>query len=218
MVAAGVGLPLLADLAWKVHGPGEVDDKVAWVLDAVRGATGLRWSGLVAGEDGRDAGDAEVLGAPGLLALVTEPVALHVRAPDGLLLILGAPVVGADGTSYGVLAAAGAADDRPDDAGLDVLAGLAAHLAVALDAHAVARVREEMDASQRDAVHQLQDAVRPPIPAVPDTELGVHYLAADPATPTGGDLYDWQLLPDGDVHIAIVDVMGKGVAATKDAL
>jgi anti-sigma regulatory factor (Ser/Thr protein kinase) len=53
---------------------------------------------------------------------------------------------------------------------------------------------------------------------VSQTELGVFYLAADQQASTGGDLYDWVLLPDGTLHLAVVDVMGKGVAATKDAV
>jgi serine phosphatase RsbU (regulator of sigma subunit)/anti-sigma regulatory factor (Ser/Thr protein kinase) len=219
VVATGVGSSLLADLARRVHGPGDVRDKVAWVVDAVRGATGARWAAFVAaGDDPPASGDGEVLHASDLMAMATEPAALHLQGRDGFLSVLAAPVRGSDGHAYGALAAASPADERLDQAGLEVVAGLAAHLGVALDAQAVARVQHEMDAAQRDAVHQLQEAVRPPVPAVPDTELGVHYLAADPATPTGGDLYDWQLLPDGDVHVAIVDVMGKGVAATKDAL
>ena len=36
--------------------------------------------------------------------------------------------------------------------------------------------------------------------------------------PTGGDLYDWYPLPDGHLHVAVVDVIGHGVSATKDAL
>jgi anti-sigma regulatory factor (Ser/Thr protein kinase) len=72
--------------------------------------------------------------------------------------------------------------------------------------------------ASREIVHQLQEAVQPPQPVVPGVELGVHYLSADPTAPTGGDLYDWQVLPDGDLHVVVVDVIGKGVAATKDAL
>ena len=218
MVVAGVGLPLLAELA-RVHGPGPIGEKVAWMLDAARTATGTRWAAfLAAGEDALEAGDAELLTAPGLRAMVDGAHALHVRGRDGFLAVLAAPVEGADGHVYGVLACASPPDERPEQDGVEVVAGLAAHLGVALDAMAVARVQEELEAAQRDAVHQLQEAVRPPVPTVPDTEIGVHYLAADPATPTGGDLYDWQLLPDGDLHLTIVDVMGKGVAATKDAL
>jgi PAS domain S-box-containing protein len=76
----------------------------------------------------------------------------------------------------------------------------------------------ELEAAQREVVSQLQEAVRPPMPIVAGAELGVCYLPSDPIAPTGGDLYDWQVLPDGEVHLAIVDVLGKGVAATKDAL
>ena len=220
MVAAGVELTLLVDLARRVHGPGPIGDKVAWVLDAVRTGADVHWAAFLGGPDEPlETGDVELLSAPGLRAMATAPAALHVRAAGGFAGVLVAPVQGADGHVYGVLAGGGPADDaRPDPAHLDVVAGLAAHLGVAFDNEAVARVQAEFDAAQRDAVHQLQEAVRPPVPTVADTELGVHYLAADPATPTGGDLYDWQLLPDGTVHLAVVDVMGKGVAATKDAL
>ncbi len=77
---------------------------------------------------------------------------------------------------------------------------------------------EEREAFQRLVVEQLQAAVRPPRPDVPETDLAVHYLPADPAQATGGDLYDWQVLPDGDLHLCVVDVLGKGVQATKHAL
>ena len=76
----------------------------------------------------------------------------------------------------------------------------------------------ERDRAQREVVRQLQEAVSPRLPVVPGLDLGVFELAADPSEPTGGDLYDWVVLPDGDLHLVIVDVMGKGVAATKDAL
>ncbi len=76
----------------------------------------------------------------------------------------------------------------------------------------------ERERAQREFLHQLQEAVRPRQPVVDGVELGVHYLPADPTAPSGGDLYDWQLLPDGDLHLAVVDVIGSGVSATKDAL
>lgn len=76
----------------------------------------------------------------------------------------------------------------------------------------------EREAAQRETVTQLQEAVRPKRPHVAGADLAVHYLASDPSAPTGGDLYDWQLLPDGDLHLAVVDVLGHGVRATKDAL
>ncbi|MEX2659723.1 MAG: SpoIIE family protein phosphatase [Acidimicrobiales bacterium] len=76
----------------------------------------------------------------------------------------------------------------------------------------------ERDRAQREVVRQLQEAVSPRMPRVAGVDLGVFELAADPSEPSGGDLYDWVVLPDGDLHLVIVDVMGKGVAATKDAL
>jgi PAS domain S-box-containing protein len=76
----------------------------------------------------------------------------------------------------------------------------------------------EREAATTETVHLLEEAVRPPVPEVEHAELGVHVLPADPDTPTGGDLYDLHVLPDGDLHFAVVDVVGKGVAATKDAL
>lgn len=92
---------------------------------------------------------------------------------------------------------------------------LLAHLGVALDnREAVA----DMESAQRGVLHKLQEAVRPPTPTVPQTELGIFYLPADQQASMGGDLYDWVVLPDGTLHLAVVDVMGKGVSATKDAV
>jgi serine phosphatase RsbU (regulator of sigma subunit)/anti-sigma regulatory factor (Ser/Thr protein kinase) len=76
----------------------------------------------------------------------------------------------------------------------------------------------EAEASQRLVLEHLQEAVMPPLPALAGTELGVRYVASDPSEPTGGDLYDCQVLPDGSVHLAVVDVLGHGVQATQHAL
>ena len=76
----------------------------------------------------------------------------------------------------------------------------------------------EVEEAQRLVVEQLQQAVMPATPDVEATEIAVSYLASETNEPTGGDLYDWQVLPDGAVHVAVVDVLGHGVAATKDAL
>jgi PAS domain S-box-containing protein len=75
----------------------------------------------------------------------------------------------------------------------------------------------ELEAVQRQRVLQLQESLQPNMPEVPQTEFGVFYLPSDSSAPTGGDFYDWQLLPGGDVHIAVVDVLGSGVEATNDA-
>ncbi len=92
---------------------------------------------------------------------------------------------------------------------------LANHLGTALDRHVVLA---QLAAAQRAIVHELQEAVLPPPPAVLNTELGRYYVGAESAVSTGGDIYDWVILPDGDLQLAVVDIMGKGVSATKDAL
>ena len=74
------------------------------------------------------------------------------------------------------------------------------------------------EAAQRAVVEQLQEAMTPQKPNVPGVDIGVDYVASDPASPTGGDLYDVQELPNGELHVAVVDVVGHGVAASKDAL
>jgi serine phosphatase RsbU (regulator of sigma subunit)/anti-sigma regulatory factor (Ser/Thr protein kinase) len=74
------------------------------------------------------------------------------------------------------------------------------------------------EAARRLVVEQLQAAVVPDTPSVEGLELAVTYVASDPKEPTGGDLWDWHVLPSGELHIAVVDVLGHGVAATKSAL
>jgi PAS domain S-box-containing protein len=76
----------------------------------------------------------------------------------------------------------------------------------------------EAEAAQRLVVEQLQQAFVPTSLQVDGVDLGLSFLASDETAPTGGDLYDWQRLPSGELHLAVVDVMGHGVAATKDAL
>ncbi|HZG97489.1 MAG TPA: SpoIIE family protein phosphatase [Nocardioidaceae bacterium] len=76
----------------------------------------------------------------------------------------------------------------------------------------------EQQAAQRQVVDHLQRAVAPDPPVLVGTDIAVAYVASDPSSPTGGDLFDWHLLPSGDLHIAVVDVLGHGVVATKDAL
>ena len=76
----------------------------------------------------------------------------------------------------------------------------------------------EQEAARRLVVEQLQAAVVPDTPEVDGLELAVTYVASDPKEPTGGDLWDWTVLPSGELHVAVVDVLGHGVAATKSAL
>lgn len=76
----------------------------------------------------------------------------------------------------------------------------------------------EQEAARRLVVEQLQAAVVPEQLEIDGLELAVTYVASDPTEPTGGDLWDWHVMPDGEVHLAVVDVLGHGVAATKSAL
>lgn len=76
----------------------------------------------------------------------------------------------------------------------------------------------EAQAAQRLVVDHLQQAVAPEPPGIDGADIAVAYVASDPSSPTGGDLFDWHLLPTGELHVAVVDVLGHGVAATKDAL
>ena len=81
---------------------------------------------------------------------------------------------------------------------------------------------EERDEQLRRAhaviFRELEDALRPPPPTVPGLELAVQYSPTDPDSPTGGDLYDWFVLPDGQVHVTLVDAVGHGVTSTRHAL
>ncbi|KUH39671.1 MULTISPECIES: PP2C family protein-serine/threonine phosphatase [Streptomyces] len=81
---------------------------------------------------------------------------------------------------------------------------------------------EERDEQLRKAhgrmLHQLEDALRPPPVRAPGLELAVRYEPAESHAPTGGDLYDWFRLPDGTVHITLVDALGHGLASTRSAL
>ena len=130
------------------------------------------------------------------------------------LLVL--PVTSSDDEVEGLVLLAG--DAAPGDEVSAAIAALADHLGVALENMAARAAMAEQRARGEEVVHRLQEAVRPPAPVVEHTELGVRYVAADPSAPTGGDLYDWITLPDGSLHFVVVDVMGKGVQATKHAL
>ncbi|MEV8566509.1 PP2C family protein-serine/threonine phosphatase [Streptomyces sp. NPDC051322] len=81
---------------------------------------------------------------------------------------------------------------------------------------------EERDEQIRKAhgriLQELEDALRPQPIKVDGLELAVHYEPADTGAPTGGDLYDWFAMPDGTVHITVVDALGHGITSTRSAL
>jgi len=236
---------VLARAARAVHGTGEIADKLDWVTTAARALTQASFAtfvGLGEREDmvaasGAPVGEINRFARPALARLVrSQPGGGQVlRAGelaqdrrhrrflqrmelsiDASCLAVG--VTGADGSPYGALLLVHRDPGMFAPTDEAFAAALADHLGVAFDNLGTMERLAELQAVQREIVHQLQEAVQPPAVLAEAAELGVHYVSADPSSPTGGDLYDWLVLPDGDLHLAIVDVMGKGVGATKDAV
>jgi serine phosphatase RsbU (regulator of sigma subunit)/anti-sigma regulatory factor (Ser/Thr protein kinase) len=226
--------PLLAEAARAVHGERRLERAIAWVLDAARLVTaggsaalclvsdeGAQWHpapsplGGLAGRDPRD--------QPLLLPVVRSGAVIRLAdggqaTPPAARSLLAVPVTGPDELVCGVLVC-GHPEPSHFHAGMEEpLKALGAHIGVAAANNRTLERLAELEEAQRDLVHQLQVAVRPQVLQVPDTELGAHYSAAEQGAPTGGDLWDWVLLPGGDLHVAVIDIMGKGVKATKDAL
>ncbi|MDQ7809307.1 PP2C family protein-serine/threonine phosphatase [Amycolatopsis sp. A133] len=77
---------------------------------------------------------------------------------------------------------------------------------------------EQLRRAHAAIFRELEDALRPRPPALPGLEPAVHYSPTDQDSPTGGDLYDWFVLPDGQVHVTLVDAVGHGVTSTRHAL
>ena len=236
---APAALDVFVRVADVVHGPASPEEKVAFVLATAREATGATAAGffrLDADEEAPLATGGDLapddLDEPTIVEIVRRTLrageVLHATPrishperggdEDDAVEVVGVPVVRRGGPPHGALVLAGQGEGDFGERAVAFLQALAAHLGIAFDNLAQVHELEELRALQKEVVHQLQEAVRPPMPVVDATELGVHYLPADPQAPTGGDLYDWQVLPDGDLHLVVVDVMGKGVAATKDAL
>jgi serine phosphatase RsbU (regulator of sigma subunit)/anti-sigma regulatory factor (Ser/Thr protein kinase) len=236
---------VLARAARAVHGTGEIADKLDWVTEEARALTEAAFAAFVGLGDREDmvaasgapVGEIDRFARPALARLVRPGAGerqilraadlAHDRRHRRFLQRLELPpdasclavaVLGGAGTLYGALLLV-----QPDPGMFGAIdeasaAALADHLGVAFDNLGTMERLAELQAVQREIVHQLQEAVQPPAVQADAAELGVHYVSADPSSPTGGDLYDWLVLPDGDLHLAVVDVMGKGVAATKDAV
>lgn len=220
-------LELFVRVATIVHGPATEADKLAFVVDTACAAAGASRGAFVRLDEAtldavHVAGSLSLrdLDAPTRVELVRRTLrAGGVLDVAAAMPVLAVPVPRHEQRPHGALVVAAPGDDRFREGATAAMQALAAHLGVALDNLGQLQELRQLRELQKDAVHQLQEAVRPAMPTgVPDTELGVHYLQADPYAQTGGDLYDWQLLPDGDLLIVVVDVMGKGVAATKDAV
>ncbi|MFG2138322.1 PP2C family protein-serine/threonine phosphatase [Streptomyces sp. NPDC048650] len=77
---------------------------------------------------------------------------------------------------------------------------------------------EQLRLAHGQMLRELEDALRPSPPVIDGLELAVHYAPAGTDAPTGGDHYDWFRLPDGSVHITVVDALGHGIRSTGSAL
>lgn len=226
----GTLVELFAEAAEALHRPGPLEPKFRFVVDAARAATGAsavtyarltsRWAvRMVAGQTVEEA--ERMLGSlDGSLRALEQsaaPQPVDTVSGDGRHTTLLIPVTGRARRPHGALVLL-LPEAVPIEAAGWVTEGLALHLGTALDNTATITHLAELEASRQEVVRRLHDAVRPEAPAIEGAELGVHYQPADPDAPIGGDLYDWHVLPDGDLHLAVIDVTGKGVAATKDAL
>lgn len=246
MTSEAAALAVLATAARALHDERDVERALDWALGAIRDVSGLpeaaicmlprhgspTWTIIRGGADfspiadprtspllraGIDAGEPIVLvDLEDADRKVPADVRLRRAVPLGSMIAV--PVMAKDGLAQGALFAGSPDRIEHDPAIVEAIVALAAHLGVALDNSATLARMAEVEARGKEVVHALQEAVRPPAPVVGQTELGVHYVAADPSAPTGGDLYDWINLPDGTLHLVVVDVMGKGVEATKHAL
>jgi serine phosphatase RsbU (regulator of sigma subunit) len=101
------------------------------------------------------------------------------------------------------------ADARPGvytDVDMQVAAELAHRTALALD-------NARLLARERAAAETLQRSLLPKLPDVPGLRVAARYLPANNHAQVGGDWYDVLPLPDGDIGLAIGDVMGHDLEA-----
>ncbi|MDQ1428195.1 MAG: hypothetical protein QOK39_1671 [Acidimicrobiaceae bacterium] len=231
-LGAGGG-ELLRAAARAIHAERDHDKLLAWVANSLAAATRAPVAGLAVDIDTHPRHWVMAAGAIRNLLALGDPYSQpalatilrgerqgltdneQLRRVLGLHSVVVMAVPSASGGAHGLALLGWLPDEPPPPGSLATAEALIAHLGVALD-NRVAMA--DLEAAQRSVVHKLQEAVRPPTPSIAQTELGVYYLAADEQASMGGDLYDWVVRPDGSLHLAVVDVMGKGVAATKDAV
>jgi serine phosphatase RsbU (regulator of sigma subunit)/pSer/pThr/pTyr-binding forkhead associated (FHA) protein len=125
-----------------------------------------------------------------------------------------APMLGADGEPMGVIQIDTLNQrSRFTDEDLEVLAGVASHAAVAIDA---AKMHEQVVAQQAlqtelELAHRMQrDLLPKKPPQVPGYFFFDYYQSA---RQVGGDYYDYIYLPGGRFAVIVGDVAGKGVPA-----
>lgn len=70
----------------------------------------------------------------------------------------------------------------------------------------------------REVLLALEAAVKPRRLPPLDLDLGVAAHVAHEVAPLGGDVHDTQVLPDGTIHLCVVDATGNGLLAVRQAL
>ncbi|HSM14457.1 MAG TPA: SpoIIE family protein phosphatase [Thermoanaerobaculia bacterium] len=96
---------------------------------------------------------------------------------------------------------------------LDLLAGIAGPIALALEHARIHRQLVERELLEHDLAlaRKIQQSFLPQkLPSRPGWKFAAEY---SPALAVGGDLYDLTVLPDGAIGFAVGDVSGKGVSA-----
>jgi PAS domain S-box-containing protein len=95
---------------------------------------------------------------------------------------------------------------RYDEEDLATAADLARRAALTVDN---ARLYQR----EHDVAEALQRSLLPQLPEVPGLDIAARYLPGAEAAQVGGDWYDLFRLPDGDVGLAVGDVMGHDLTA-----
>lgn len=125
-----------------------------------------------------------------------------------------APLVAGEGEPLGVIQI-----DTLDQKGrftaedLEVLAGVAAQAAIAIENAQLHDRQLKQQAVQRDLelAHKVQRGLLPTAP--PDVPGYLFFDYYEAANQVGGDFYDYIMLRDGRIGIVLADVSGKGVSA-----
>ena len=96
--------------------------------------------------------------------------------------------------------------ERPE---IDAAAAVAAQAALAID-------NARLSQQQQDFSETMQRSLLPrQIPSVPGLDVG-HVYQSSARVDVGGDLYDFVVLDDRRLAVAIGDVLGKGISAAAD--
>jgi phosphoserine phosphatase RsbU/P len=132
------------------------------------------------------------------------------RLEGGARCVLACPVLGADETAVGVLAAIDSRRDRFDEWGEVVAVALAGQAGAAIQRYLLCDSdRTHRFARDIDVARQIQQAL---LPRRPPTFEGFDVAGwCQPADETGGDFFDFPDRGDGRLGIAIGDVSGHGV-------